>query len=259
MRGFLVYTFLKYSSNSLVYVIFIWCSVPLLAEQSGTKAEHTTSKCIVIISRFYFLASPKYLVMKKPYLSLFLFICWFAGVCQPKIDSVLYKRLSAMFNEDQKWRIEFNKLYKHEKSDYDQETVDRNWHSTDSTNQAEAKRIIVKYGYPGYSLVGESGSNIFWAIVQHCDNDVAFQQKVLLLMNKEIKRHNASGENYAYLKDRVLINLRQKQLYGTQGILDPHTHKWEPLPISDPANVEIRRKQMGLISLKDYKKEINKQ
>jgi hypothetical protein len=230
-----------------------------LPEQSGTKAEHTTSKCIVITSRFYFLASPKYLVMKKPYLSLFLFICWFSGVCQPKIDSVLYKKLSAMFNEDQKWRIEFNKLYKHEKSDYDQETVDRNWHSTDSTNQAEAKRIIAKYGYPGYSLVSESGSNKFWAIVQHCDDDVAFQQKVLLLMNKEVKRHNASGENYAYLKDRVLVNLGQKQLYGTQGIRNPQTHKWEPLPISDLANVEIRRKQMGLISLKDYKKEINKQ
>ena len=78
-------------------------------------------------------------------------------------------------------------------------------------------------------------------------------------MNKEVKRHNASGENYAYLKDRVLVNLGQKQLYGTQGIRNPQTHKWEPLPISDPVNVEMRRKQMGLISLKDYKKEIAKQ
>ncbi|MFA6086441.1 DUF6624 domain-containing protein [Mucilaginibacter sp.] len=196
--------------------------------------------------------------MKKCYLLLFLLTCTIAGVCQPKIDSALYKKLKAMFKEDQKWRIEFNKLYKHEKSDYDQKTVDRNWALTDSANEAEAKRIIIKYGYPGYSLVGESGSSIFWAIVQHCDDDVAFQQKVLLLMHKEVKRHNASGENYAYLKDRVLGNLGQKQLYGTQGRTDPQTHKWEPLPISDPANVEIRRKQMGLISLKDYKKEINK-
>jgi hypothetical protein len=79
----------------------------------------------------------------------------------------------------------------------------------DKTNQDEAKRILNKYGYPGYSLVGESGSSRYWAIVQHCDDDVAFQQKVLLLMKKEVDRKNASGENYAYLKDRVLTNLKQ--------------------------------------------------
>jgi hypothetical protein len=89
----------------------------------------------------------------------------------------------------------------------------------------------------GYSLVGESGSSRFWAIVQHCDDDVPFQQKVLLLMKKEVDRKNASGRNYAYLKDRVLINLKQKQLYGTQGIPIPKTKKWAPLPISDAAHM----------------------
>ncbi|MBD1385597.1 hypothetical protein IDJ75_09940 [Mucilaginibacter rigui] len=190
--------------------------------------------------------------MKKTFLILLLVSGYVIAFGQVKTDSVLYKKLSAMFKEDQKWRIESAKLYNHQKSEYDRETVDKNWSIADSTNEAEAKRILNKYGFPGYSLVGQSGSSKFWAIVQHCDDNVAFQQKVLLLMKKEVDRKNASGENYAYLTDRVLTNLNQKQLYGTQGIYDPKTKKWAPLPIKDAAHVEARRKALGMISLKQY-------
>jgi len=195
--------------------------------------------------------------MKKPFLILLLLSASVVTFGQAKIDSVLYKKLSAMFKEDQKWRIESARLYNHQKSDYDRETVDKNWSIADSLNKAEAKSIIAKYGYPGYSLVGESGSSKFWAIVQHCDDDVAFQQKVLLLMKKEVDRKNVSGENYAYLTDRVLTNLNQKQLYGTQGINDPKTKKWAPLPIKDAAHVEARRMAMGMMPLKQYIAETN--
>lgn len=195
--------------------------------------------------------------MKKAFIILLLLSGSVVTFGQTKIDSVLYKRLSAMFKEDQRWRIESAKLYNHQKSDYDQETVDKNWATADSLNEAEAKRILNKYGFPGYSLVGESGSSKFWAIVQHCDDDVPFQQKVLLLMKKEVDRKNASGENYAYLTDRVLANLNQKQLYGTQGIRDPKTKKWAPLPIKHAAHVEARRKAMGMMPLKQYIAETN--
>lgn len=125
---------------------------------------------------------------------------------------------------------------------------------TDSLNMIEAKFIIMKYGFPGYSLVGTDGSNGFWAIIQHCDNDVIFQQKVLLLMAKEVKRHNASGENFALLQDRVLTNQGHKQLYGTQVRLDLKTHHAKPLPIQDSLNVDSRRKAVGLSPLQDYLK-----
>ena len=195
--------------------------------------------------------------MKKAFVILLLLSSPVVAFGQAKIDSALYKKLGDMFKADQKWRIESAKLYNHQQSDYDRATVDKNWELTDKANQDEAKRILSKYGFPGYSLVGESGSGRYWAIVQHCDDDVAFQHKVLLLMTKEVDRKNASGENYAYLKDRVLINLKQKQLYGTQGNTDPKTKKWAPLPIIDAAHVEARRKAMGMIPLKQYIAETN--
>jgi len=195
--------------------------------------------------------------MKKLFIILLLLSATITTFAQAKIDSTLYKKLSGMFREDQKWRIESAKLYNHQKSDYDRETVDKNWAVADSTNEAEAKSILAKHGYPGYSLAGESGSSKFWAIVQHCDDDIAFQQKVLLLMKKEVDRNNASGENYAYLTDRVRVNQKKKQLYGTQGTNNPKTKKWSPLPISDPAHVEARRKALGMIPLKQYIAETN--
>ncbi|MBW4891933.1 hypothetical protein KXQ82_19570 [Mucilaginibacter sp. HMF5004] len=192
---------------------------------------------------------------------LFMYLSLMAGIAfgQVKIDSVLQKKITAMFIEDQKWRKESIKLNRHEPSDYNRETIDKNWALTDSLNLIDVKRIINKYGYPGFSLVGERVSNRFWAIVQHCDDDVAFQEKVLALMDNEVNKHNASAENYAYLKDRVLLNKGGKQLFGTQARFDEKLHKHIALPIQDSALVDIRRKKIGLVPLKEYLKEMDSQ
>ena len=162
-----------------------------------------------------------------------------------------------MYKEDQKWRLEYFKHNKHQQSNYDEATIQKNWAKTDSLNLIEVKQIFHQYGYPGFSLVGESGSNRFWAIVQHCDDDIKFQKEVLAQMEKEVKQHNASGEKYAYLKDRVLTNEGHKQLYGTQTRYNKETHKHLPFPIQDSLNVDTRRKAVGLAPLKDYLKEID--
>ena len=122
-----------------------------------------------------------------------------ASYAQTKINYKLQHKIVAMFKTDQKWRWESEKLQESKKSVYDENTINTNWAIADSLNMIAAKLIVKKYGYPGYNLVGEKGSNYFWAIVQHCDDDVAFQQKVLLLMAKQVKRHNALGEDFALL------------------------------------------------------------
>jgi hypothetical protein len=173
---------------------------------------------------------------------------------QSKMDSSLQKKIIAMFKEDQKWRIESINLNNGKKSAFDEATINKKMGATDSVNMITAKLIIRKYGFPGYALVGEDGSKGFWAIIQHCDHDVSFQQKVLAMMSKEVERHNASGEDYALLQDRVLINTGHKQLYGTQVRIDLKTHHAHPLPIKDSPNVDSRRKAVGLSPLKDYLK-----
>lgn len=194
--------------------------------------------------------------------SLFIFfalICLsFTAFCGVKIDSLLARKIKMMFIEDQRWRIELTNLQNGKGLKYDEATIEKNMGKTDGQNMMEAKRIVAKYGFPGYSLVGEECSDKFWAIVQHCDDDVPFQQKVLLLMAKEVKKHNAAGDNYALLQDRVLANQGKKQLYGTQVRVDPKTHRAKPLPIQDSLHVDARRKAVGLQPLKDYLKSFEK-
>ena len=172
-------------------------------------------------------------------------------------NAVLASKIDSMYTEDQRWRIEIMKIRNKQKSDYDENTINERWTKADSLNEELAKKIINKYGYPGYDLVGEKGSKRFWAIVQHCDDDLGFQEKVILLMKHQIEKNNASKENYAYLRDRILINKNEKQLYGTQCHLNDKTHKWEPLPLKDPVHVDALRKNMGMEPLADYLKKMN--
>lgn len=170
-----------------------------------------------------------------------------------KLDSVLIKKIDTMFKDDQFWRKEYAKVNKGGKSNYDAETIQDRWAKSDSINELKAKTIINEYGFPGYDVAGESSGSFFW-IIQHCDDDIPFQEHVLTLMKKEIDKNNASKENYAYLVDRVLVNKHQKQIYGTQIHVDTVTHKSAPFPLKYPEKVNELRKEMGLGTLEAYLK-----
>jgi hypothetical protein len=191
--------------------------------------------------------------MKSIYFLAIFCLISITALCQSKIDTVLQKRIMSMFKEDQKWRIESQNIYNGKKSKYDEGTVNRNMAKTDSLNLMEAKSIISAHGFPGYNLVGEFSNN-FWAIVQHCDDDVKFQKQVLLLLKRQVELKNASAENYALLQDRVLISTGKKQLYGTQVRYNPKTKTAKPFPVEDSTHVDERRKAVGLAPLAKYLK-----
>lgn len=112
------------------------------------------------------------------------------------------------------------------------------------------KKIIQEYGWPTISKVGEQASNEAWLLVQHCDHDIDFQKKCLSLLKKEVAKDGVAKKNVALLDDRIRMNLRKPQLYGTQVIGD--FKRVRPYQIWKPENVDERRKRMGLIPLKDY-------
>lgn len=196
--------------------------------------------------------------MIKGPITVALLMCILYSNAQTNVNITLKKNIYTMFEEDQKWRGEYNKMNFGEKSDYDETTINKKLSETDSLNLVLAKGIILKYGYPGYSLVGSEGSNKFWSIIQHCDDDLAFQKKVLLLMDKEVKRKNASASNNAMLRDRILVSEGRKQIYGTQVRYNPELKKSQPFPIEDPKNVDARRKKVGLSTLSEYLKLFNR-
>jgi hypothetical protein len=118
------------------------------------------------------------------------------------------------------------------------------------------KQIVASSGFPGFSQVGKEGSQNFWLLVQHSDDDPAFQKQVLRLMEKEVKKKNASARNYAYLLDRVNINSGVAQVYGTQ--LEYKNGKAQAKNLEDPKNVNQRRAKAGLEPLEEYLKTMTK-
>ena len=101
-------------------------------------------------------------------------------------------------------------------------------------------------------MVGKDGAFAVWLLVQHADLSPKFQRKCLDLMAK-VPPDEISRSNFAYLTDRVLLAEGKKQLYGTQFTLTNGVCTLRPL--EDEANVDKRRKDVGLPPLAEYLKE----
>lgn len=121
-----------------------------------------------------------------------------------------------------------------------------------AVHQTLVSKVFDQYGYPGYDLVGKTGSNHFWLLVQHCNKQPNFQQKVLLAMKKEVNKANADPEKFAYLTDRVRLNTAQKQVYGTQVTYNTDSCQAIPRSLGDSLNVNHRRKRLGMQPLEAY-------
>jgi hypothetical protein len=120
-----------------------------------------------------------------------------------------------------------------------------------TTHKKRLEEIFENFGYPGYNLVGEKGSQDFWVMVQHCDSDPAFQSRVLDKLKIEVDNKNANGSCYGLLTDRVRINTGEKQIYGTQVIYNSLGQAY-PKSLADSVNVNKRRAEVGLEPIEEY-------
>lgn len=124
------------------------------------------------------------------------------------------------------------------------------------SNYLKIKSIYEDIGYPSISKYGKENSYNYWLLVQHCDNDVLFQENILKKMKKLVNKNDVNKKNYAYLYDRVMKNKGAKQLYGTQFSYLPPNYEPQILNIEDSINVDVRRKEVGLEPLSEYIKQM---
>jgi len=118
---------------------------------------------------------------------------------------------------------------------------------------AFVKGLIGRIGWPDPRVWGLDTEDKTWLLVQHADDDPAFQRAVLIVMDQALRRGAATGRDYAYLQDRVLVHEKAPQEYGTQGQCG--AGGWPPFPIRDPAGVAARRKSVRLDTMADYASE----
>ena len=120
----------------------------------------------------------------------------------------------------------------------------------DAENLPWLRALVDEVGWPGRSLVGDDGADAAWLLVQHADQDPAFQRRCLGLLGPAVADGEASGAHLAYLTDRVLLAEGRPQLYATQ--VTSRNGQWVPAPLEDPETVDRRRADLGLPPLADY-------
>lgn len=124
----------------------------------------------------------------------------------------------------------------------------------DAANLARFREIVDQRGWPSRDVVGVEATNAAATIALHADADPAFQRRCLELMQTAAGRGEASPLQVAYLTDRVLVNEGKPQMYGTQFTVQDG----QPVaaPIQDEATVDARRAQVGLPSMKEYRRRV---
>lgn len=121
----------------------------------------------------------------------------------------------------------------------------------DEANTQWLKAQLDRSGWFTISKYGEAADSAAWLLVQHADRDPVFQNDVLRLLASLVGRKETNPTNYAYLYDRVAVNTKRPQRYGTQGRCT-ESGIWQPQPIEDPGRLDEHRAAVGLGPQAEY-------
>lgn len=120
----------------------------------------------------------------------------------------------------------------------------------DHENLEWIKDQIEQDGWFSISRDGATADQDAWLLVQHADDDIAYQEKILSLLTDLRAHGDTSAKNYAYLYDRVAVNRERPQRYGTQG--GCKNGERFTAPLEDPTKVDALRAEVGLKPLAEY-------
>jgi hypothetical protein len=165
----------------------------------------------------------------------------------------LAKQLDSIYEEDQKYRKQIGPIIKeHGQDSKEFQELAMTMIKTDASNLAVVEQILNNYGWLGPDAVGKKANQTLFLVVQHADLET--QKQYMPMMEQAVIDGKAKPQNFALLKDRVLLGMGKKQLYGSQIGSDKSTGKYYVKPIENPENVNQRRKEMGLGPIEDYVK-----
>ena len=162
----------------------------------------------------------------------------------PPSDAKLSVEIASRFDDDQRAR----RAYLADRRD---DAALRTVQDVDADNLRWLLRLLKRQGMPSVEQVGRMGLHRLWLLTHHADTYPDLQAAAL----RDFERLHAAGavvgDDLAHLTDRVLVNRRQPQRYGTQ-------HDWSrkdvvlSLDPSEREAIDENRRQLGLMPLADY-------
>ena len=123
--------------------------------------------------------------------------------------------------------------------------------SRDSASTDWLRHLVARRGWPGNHLVGDSGAEAAFLMLQHSP-DLAFQAAMLPTLWQASRAGDVPPAAVAMLDDRVATHSGRPQTYGTS--FSVRDSCLTPDPIADPTRLDARRSQVGLPPMAEYAK-----
>lgn len=109
--------------------------------------------------------------------------------------------------------------------------------------------IIEKCGMPTLKDVNELEMSAIWFVFQHAIPK--YRKEYFPLIKQAVNNGDLTKENYALMKDRILMDEGKPQIYGSQ-IKNGKLYK-----LKDPESVNSRRKEMNMRPIQEYLNRFN--
>lgn len=103
---------------------------------------------------------------------------------------------------------------------------------------------------PTLNEISQKQMDAIWLSLHHSPND-EYVKKYFPLIEKAAKNGDIRLTALATIKDRILFEDGDPQIYGTQ------VYKGELYDLSDPEYVDQRRAEVGLQPIKEYLRQFN--
>ncbi|MBO9547585.1 DUF6624 domain-containing protein [Caulobacter sp.] len=171
----------------------------------------------------------------------------------------LIRELGAMGAIDYAARTTFLRARK-DASPADREALDKVWadhyKAIDHRNTQRLKVLLADRGWFTDDEVGSRAASAAFSVVSHAD-DLAFQKDVLAKMEPLVAAGKAPN-GYANLYDRVALQEKRSQRYGTEGTGCAGGKHAVPSDLEAPAGVDQRRATLGLEPMSAYLASLDK-
>lgn len=179
-----------------------------------------------------------------------------ATTAKPPLDTATFRATLVRFGaEDQAIRDTLGQMMQGKRT-LDTMVIHRMNHD-DSVRTTWLAARIGEFGWPGRRAFGDTAAGAAFLIVQHAVQDSAFQARMLPLLEAAAARGDADPKDVAMLADRIAVKRGRGQVYGTQASLS--NGHIVLAPIDDSAHVDERRRALGLPSLAEYVKVLERE
>ncbi|MFD0797222.1 DUF6624 domain-containing protein [Maribacter chungangensis] len=119
-------------------------------------------------------------------------------------------------------------------------------------NEEKVRGILDKYGWPSKEMMGEQGNWTICNVIQHSDNEIRI--KYLPMMRQAVKDNKLEPRFLVRAEDRIATERGDLQIYGGQMKYYPETKSFNLWPVYDPENIDKRRTEIGLDSIRIFLK-----